>query len=398
MIHGNPSSFSRRALLGWGSAFAAAPAWQTASAARTSKAAPVIVGALFPASGPLSLPGDEAFRGVALAAAAHHHAPTPIRDIRLIRASAADAAGAARATHRLIHHDRADIILGTCSSTLSFAASAIAELAGIPYVELDAPADGITARGFKTLIRTGLTTTDLAKAAVKAITAGRVAALRRGHQTLKLALLFDVGATDGAFAAAMIAACKTAGLPILMAGGYSVDTADLDRHVARMKRAGIDIVVHAGNPDGVLLFYEAMANLAWRPRLIIGTGTGYGMASTGFLLGSALNGALVIGSPLYQADGPSAGVAKLYEDHFAAPPRSSASLNTYVGASLVFESLMAGNRLPGSLETQARQPGALANGWGFALNKAGQNTASFAALQQWRDGRLVTIEPPAHHA
>ena len=395
MILGNPLSLSRRTLLGSGSAFAAAPALRTAGAARTSKPAPITVGALFPASGPLSLPGDEAFRGVALAAA-RHHAASPVREIRLIRAGAADAAGAARAAHRLIHHDHADVILGTCSSTLSFAASAIAELANIPYVELDAPADGITARGFKTLIRTGLTTTDLAKAAMSVII-GRRAAPRR-HQTLKLALLFDVGATDGAFAAAMIAACKTAKLPVLMAGGYSADAANLARHVARMKRAGIDIVVHAGNPDGVLLFYEAMANLAWRPRLIIGTGTGYGLASTGFLLGSALDGALVISSPLYQADGPSARIARLYQDRFAAPPRSSASLNTYAGASLVFESLMAGGRLPGALATQVRQPGALANGWGFALNKAGQNTASFAALQQWRGGRLVALGPPAHHA
>ncbi len=375
---------------------------RAAAAGGAPKSVPVIVGALFPDAGPLSLPGDEAFRGVALAAAAaQDHAPATARELRLIRRGASDAASAASAAQRLIHHDHVDIILGTCSSTLSFAASGIAELAGIPYVELDAPADGITARGFKTLIRTGLTTADLAEAATSAIIERVGPRFKRRHQDLRIALLFDAGATDGAFAAAMIASCRAAGLPVLLAEGYGASAVDLASPVARMKRADINIVVHGGNADGVLLLYEAMANLAWHPRAMIGSGTGYGLASTGFLLGRALDGALVVGSPLYQADGPSAQVARLYQARYAATPRSAASLTTYAGASPVFEALMAAGRLPGALETQNQQTERLANGWGLAFDKAGQNTASFAALQQWRGGRLVSVAPPAaaaHHA
>jgi hypothetical protein len=35
--------------------------------------------------------------------------------------------------------------------------------------------------------------------------------------------------------------------------------------------------------------------------------------------------------------------------------------------------------------------GSLANGWGFALDRTGQNTRAFAVLQQWRGGVLVAV-------
>ena len=395
-----PSRISRRRLLAWGGFAAAAPAAAGAAAAPAVKRGDVAetgtatftVGALFPDSGPLSLPGSEAFRGVLLALdTARRQAPHGGRSIRLIRADAVDAPGATRAAQKLIKNDHADLILGTCSSTLSFAASTAAELANIPYIELDAPADDITTRGFKTLARIGFTTTDLAKATVAALTDHVVPRLRRHRPQLKLGLLFDVGATDGAFAAAMVGACAAAKLPVAMTSGYAADTVDLVDHAERMMRAGIDVVVHAANPDGVIQFFEAMSSLGWRPRMVIGTGAGYGLTSTGFLLGQAIDDTLVIGVPAYQEEGPSAAVAQLYREHFAASPRSAASLTTYAGALPVFRALMAGQKLPLSLEAAKPAQATLANGWGLNFNAMGQNMASFASLQQWRGGRLVTL-------
>lgn len=377
---------------------AAAPAADRAKAAKAAPAT-VTVGALFPDAGPLSLPGSESFRGVFLAlAAARREAPEGAKQIRLVRAEAIDTDSATKAAQRLIKHDHADLILGTCSSTLSFAASAAAELANIPYIELDAPADDITTRGFKTLARIGLTTTDLAKAATAALAEHVVPDLKRHHRPLKLGLLFDAGATDGAFAAAMAASCNAAKLPIAMTNGYAVDTVNLVEHAERMMRAGINVVVHAANPDGAVQFFEAISGLAWRPRAVIGAGTGYTLSSTGFLLGPALDGTLVVGAPDYQQDGPSAVVAKLYREHFAAPPRSAASLTTYAGALPVFTALMAGRQLPASLEAAKHPPVTLANGWGLDLNAQGQNTASFASLRQWRGGRLIAVSSTQHPA
>lgn len=140
-------------------------------------------------------------------------------------------------------------------------------------------------------------------------------------------------------------------------------------------------------------FFEAMANLAWRPHGLVGTGTGYGLAGTGFLLERALDGVLVVGPPLYQPQGPSAAVARLYQERFAGMPRGAGSLSSFAGAFVVFQALMAGHPLPAALQGQNQSSGTLVNGWGLAFDKAGQNAASFATLQQWRAGRLVTIAP-----
>lgn len=387
------SRISRRALLSGVALAAGKRAGHAASATAKPHPAPVTVGALFPETGRLSLPGDEAFRGVELAVeTARLSAPANGKPIRLIRASASTQAEAAQVIHRLAATDHASLVLGTCSSTLSFAASAAAELANIPYVELDAPADAITRRGFKTLARTGLTTADLAGRAARAVSGLLAPAYGRRPQALRLALLFDVGASDGAFAAAMIAACAKAKLPLLLEIGYASGTMDLSGPVSRMKRAKVDVVIHAGTPDDVPLFYEAMTIAAWRPRMVIGAGSGYGLAGTGFAVGPAIEGTMVVGPPLYEASGESAMVAAMYRRRYAASPRSAASLAAYVGAILAFEALIAGQPMPQSLQKRNLPHGALANGWGVKFSPTGQNERSFATLQQWRGGRLITID------
>ncbi|HEX7391287.1 MAG TPA: ABC transporter substrate-binding protein [Acidiphilium sp.] len=391
------AEFTRRTLLGASLAGLAAPvarASGTAAAtpAKAEPAAETVLGVLFPASGTEALLGDEAWRGVELAVAVARKGG--MAPVRLIREDAADPARAvARFAKAGGNSGPVAAILGTWSSTASFAATAAAELARIPYIELDAPADAITARGFKSLIRTGLTTTGLAVSASAAIAGVLAPGWRKPADQLRIGLLFDVGATDGSFAAAMIAACKAAKLPILLTMGYATDTMDLTGEVGRMKRARLDLLVHAGEVAHVLLLYEAMTVASWRPRMIVGVGGGYGMAEAGFVLGKTIDNTMVVGCPLYGTDGASAPIAAEYRRRYAEPPRGAASLTAYVGTALALRALQTGKGLPGSLSTVEAPRGALANGWGVEFDATGQNRRSFATLQQWRDGALVTIDP-----
>ncbi|MDD2877752.1 MAG: ABC transporter substrate-binding protein [Acidiphilium sp.] len=366
-----------------------APAWAWAASSATAPkpAPPISLAALFPDSGAQGFAGDEAWRGVALAvAAANRHRAQPIN---LIRADASDPDGTIA---RLAKTAPPAALLGTMSSAKSFAATAAAELANIPYVELDAPADAITSRGFKMLIRTGLTTADLAAAAAAAITGQIAPAWRKPVTGLRIALLFDDGASDGAFAAAMLGIAQRGKLPILLTMGYDTNTMDLASEVGRMKRAKIDLLVHAGRIEHVLLLYEAMTIAAWRPRMIIGTGPGYGLSAAGAALGRAIENTMVVDAPLYAATGPSDAIAQAYRRQYAISPRGSASLTTYVGTSLVLASLQPGKSLITTLTATRLKRGTLANGWGAAFGANGQNRNSFATLQQWRNGRLITID------
>lgn len=377
----------RRTLIaGFGAAIATGRAGAaTREAAHEPPAAPIL-GVLFPETGAGALDGDEAWRGVHLAVEAAG------RPIRLIRA---DAATPAKAVDTLIHAaggaDRLAAIIGTQSSTASFAATAAAELAGVPYVELDAPADAITTRGFKMLLRTGTTTEDFAISAAAAVTGILAPGWHKAASALRIAILFDVGATDGSFAAAMLSACRVAKLPVTLSIGYAADAMDLGAEVGRLRRAKIDLLIHAGAIEHVMLLHAAMVAEAWRPRMILGVGAGYRQGAAGYELGRALDNTMVVGNPLY---GPgTTALAAAYRRRYAAPPRSAASLTCHVGAGLVIEALATGKKLPAALAAIRRDRGALANGWGVRFDGNGQNRETFATLQQWRGGTLVTVDP-----
>lgn len=389
--------FSRRALMSGAGAslLFAGRAVAASEPDKSEQSAPIRIGALFPQTGPQALIGDEAWRGLELAVEAAR--PAFKTDIELIRGDATDADAAIK--HII---DRAgkpaelSAILGSQSSTASFSASAAAELANIPYIELDAPAGGITRRDFKMLMRTCTTTADFATAAESAITGVLMPSWRMGSERLRVGLLFDVGATDGSFAGAMLAACKRAGLSVTLSMAYGTDAMSLGQEISRMKRARIDVLIHAGGTEHVLLLYEGMQIANWRPRMIIGTGPGYGLRPVRSALGAALDNTMVVGNPLY---GPaSATIEAAYRNRYAMPPRGAASLTTHIGTSIVLDALHSDKKLLGALARTARPPGSLANGWGVKFDANGQNTASFVTLQQWQRGALVTIDPKIKHA
>ena len=190
------------------------------------------IGVALPLSGDFSLIGNECQRGILLAAdAANAAGGIAGKPIQLTPADILDPGQASHTVNDLNTKNHAGLILGSGTSALSYPSSAAAELAQIPYIELNAPADGITTRGFKFLLRTGPTTSMIANLAA--------ATLQARFKGRKIGLLFNTGATGGAIASAAIAAFTAAKTPILLAQGYPEDTTDLQDPVARLKRAGV---------------------------------------------------------------------------------------------------------------------------------------------------------------
>ena len=370
-----------------------------AAAARsqaTSKPSPRRLGVLLPRGGAPSLAADEAWRGIVLA----YESLSASRQgaIDLVPLGAGSPSDASHAVAAFAKTKGAAGIIGTASSSLAFAATGAAELADLPYVEIDSPASGLTGRGFKHLLRTAATTTDFAGAARRALVGVIAPAWRTTPDRLTIALLFDIGATDGAFAAAMIDALKASGAPPRLRIAYPPDAADLASEVGRMKRAGVDLVIHAGGAEAVVQFYQAMVVQSWRPRLVLGAGAGYALAEPALLMGAGFDDTMVVGPPPYAVGAAAADVAARYRRRFATTPRGAPSLTAYVGALLVFDALQSGKRLEATLRAIRRPRGALANGWGVAFDDAGQNDRSYALLQQWQQGQLAVIDPSAEGA
>ena len=278
------SHFSRRALLAGAGLLAA-------GAARAAKPpapppGPLVVGAALPLSGDLSLIGDECLRGIQLAADAVDRAGGIAgKNVALATADAFAQSRAAAAVNGLISGLHAGLVLSAGASKLSYPGSAAAELAQVPFIELNAPAAGLTTRGFHYLLRTGPTTEMIGSLAVSSI-------LSR-FKGRKIGLLFNTGATGSAIAASVTAALKTANTPAQLAIGYPADVADLTDPVGRLQRAGAEIVLHAAGPSDALAFFLAMQNQGWKPAAVLGCGDGYALWETAAALGPAFDGTLV---------------------------------------------------------------------------------------------------------
>lgn len=350
------------------------------------EAAPVSakIGALLPLSGPDSLLGDECLRGVQLAVDAIDDAGTSKQNLSLVVADAFNQTRVEQTAKALIAGNMVNLLLGTGASSLAYPGSDAAELAQIPYIELNAQADGITARNFKFLLRTTLTTSMQAALALDTIA--------KKFAGKPIGLLFNTGASAGAVAAAALAQWQGQKISPLIAIGYPEDAADLHDPVSRMRRAGVEIVLHAAGTDDVLVLFQAMQELGWRPGLI-GCGGGYGFRETAFALGEIFDGTYVSGAPCYPPS--AAGIAAAYQARFGMRPRSADSLSSFVGAKLVFDALGAVNgdaaKLLDALRKTVMPAGTLANGWGVAFDRTGQNTLAFPTLQQWRQGVLITV-------
>jgi branched-chain amino acid transport system substrate-binding protein len=373
---------SRRAVCAAGASLLAGPALGAQKAAPPPAA--VTAGALLPLSGAFSLTGDECLRGMSLAVDEINAAGgVNGQALALVTGDAYGQDQAQPAAEALIA-GHAGLILGSGASDLSYPGSAAAELAQIPYIELNAPADGICARGFRYLLRVCETTTMIA--AVAAATIGAK------FPNAKLGLLFNTGATGGATAAASVAALKQAKIAPLLVIGYPEDTVDLREPVGRLKRAGAEAVLHAANPGDTLLFFAALQEIGWRPE-IIGCGAGYEYRETAYALGPAFDGTVTVAAPFYPPRAQY--VAAAYLARYGMPPRAADSLTAFVGAKLVFDILNTVGGDPSRLLDGLRKvdipAGTLANGFGVAFDKTGQNTRSFATARQWRGQQLVAL-------
>ncbi len=377
--------FHRRKLLGAAASLCFAAPGRAANRGNDGNSVPMPrFGAALPLTGTYSLEGDETLRGIQLAVDATNAAGGVAgKPVSLAQIDMPSQPSASAAVNGLISKQRANILLGSGNAALSYPATAAAELAQTPFIELTAMADGIMTRGFKYLLRTCPTTA----------MAGALAAdtIKSRFQRRKLGLLFNTGATAGAIAAAVISALNGAKLPITLAAGYPENAVDLTTEAGRMMRAKVDVLLHAAGPDDSLALFQAMKDLNWRPSALIGCGVGYGLRDTHEALGEALDGTLVIAPPFYP--GPAKEIAAAYVARYAVPPRSAESCTAYVGAKLVFDTLNATDGSPAALLNAMRKlnlaPGTLVNGFGAKFDASGQNTASFVTLQRWRDGALV---------
>ncbi|MGH7105528.1 MAG: ABC transporter substrate-binding protein [Acetobacteraceae bacterium] len=364
---------------------------------------PLLLGALFPLSGEAALIGDEGFRGLALAVDALNAGSGLLgRRVALKRADAPDPTIAANAAKDLIAKQKVAAIFGTGVTAMSLTASAAAAVASVPYFELTATGAPITTRGLPDVFRSCPEASEFGAASVAALIDIVARGWRRAPKSLRFALLASSSTLGQTVSEAQAKECKSRGLTPAQVFTYPAGTVDFMTLIQALKGAGIDVVLHTGVGNDIVLFYRGMAAAHWRPGMVIGSGPSYALADTSAAVGTALDGTLVAAFPPYAINPHAApgasGVATAYQQRYGADPRSGLSLAAYVGAEFFFAALTkAGGtdlvKLRASVLAYNVAIGTTANGWGADFDASGQNLRAHPVLAQWRKGRCVTVAP-----
>jgi branched-chain amino acid transport system substrate-binding protein len=368
-----------------------------------AQAAELRFGALFPFSGSLALLGDESFRGLELAAEERNAAGGVLgRQLRLIKGDAVDPAQATSEVRRLMTAERVVAVFGTYASPLSFAATQVSELQGVPYFELGAISDPITDRGFRYVFRTCPRSSDFGAATVAAVPDALAPIYELDPTTLRIAVMFEdalYGQTISGFQEQQL---RTRGLNMVEKIGYSARSVDMASVIQRLRGVNADIVLHTGDQNDIVPFFRGMQEASWKPRMVIGSGAGYSLTETARAVGPAFNGVMNVDFTQFAvneryAPGVSAFV-DLYKRRYGSEPRSGHSLANYFGAKVFLDAVQrAGatekDRIRAAVLATDIADGTTATGWGVRFDERGQNMRAKPFLLQWQDGNQVTVFP-----
>ncbi|MGP1614990.1 MAG: ABC transporter substrate-binding protein, partial [Pollutimonas bauzanensis] len=292
--------------------------------------AAVKVGALFPFSGALALLGQESYRGMEVAINEINAAGgLNGEQIQILKADAVDPAQAVSETKRLLS-DGVIGVFGSYASGISYAASPVAELAGVPYFEMGATAHKITTRGYKYLFRSNPNTALYGVAVVNALHDTVAPGMGLDPKNIKIGIIHEDGPYGTDVAATEKKRAQELGYTVAEVLPYSAKAVDLSSLILRLKGAGVNVVLQTAYQNDAILFFRQAKSAGFKPEVIIGAGGGYSLADTAKAVGADMNGVFDLDFPQASINPAGApGLDKFLQDYKAAyksDPQSGHSL------------------------------------------------------------------------
>jgi branched-chain amino acid transport system substrate-binding protein len=364
--------------------------------------ATIKVGALYPFSGALALLGQESYRGLEIAVNEINAAGGVNGEkIEILKADAVDPNQAVSETKRLISADVV-AVFGSYASGVSYAASPVTELAGIPYFELGATAHKITTRDYKYLFRSNPNTALYGVSVVNALHDIVAPGMGLDAKNIKIGIIHEDGPYGTDVAATEKQRASELGYQVVEVLPYSAKTVDLSSLILRLKGAQANVVLQTAYQNDAILYFGQAKSAGFKPKVVIGAGGGYSLADTAKAVGPGMNGVFDLDFPQSSINPKAApGLDKFlaaYQTAYKSGPQSGHSLTNYVGAKAFLEAMQNAkstdkDKIRAAVLAYKKPAGETANGWGFDFGADGQNKASTFYVMQWQDNQLVTIAP-----
>lgn len=377
------------------------------SAARADDVAKL--GVLLPLSGPLASLGNDVMRGFELAKdLVNEDGGVFGKPAELVVVDVPSSTEATSQATRLITTNNVKVIMGSYASSISFAASQVAERNKVIYFEQGAVANDITERGFKYLFRFIYPASELGGGAARFMLDTVAPKLDIAAGDLKVALLYEDSSYGTAVGESARAVLSEAGVQVVDATSYSYRTTDLSSMVQRYRQLQPDVlIVCQYTPDGIL-FWRQAREAGLSVKAMIGNGGAHNVNEFADALGDDVNGILNAGTSVYiNKDGLDADTATLFErfhsEHEKRFEGRMASAHTGMGFNAMWTVLKDILPAAGSMDTQAIREAALALdkpigstivGWGVKFDPETQNnTRAFPTFDQWQGRQIKTVAP-----
>src|SRR5262252_946177 len=172
---------------------------------------------------------------------------------------------------RLITEEKVVALTGAYQSGVTLTVSAIAEKYGIPFVNGESVAAGLTERGFKWFFRTTPIATDFAKVYYEFLTDMKAA----GAKVDSIALVHDNTEYGSSVANTLTTVFKEKGMGTIIDVAYPTNATDVQSQVLQMKEKKPDVVLMIAYTSDAILFARTMQAQDYKPPMLLADDAGF---------------------------------------------------------------------------------------------------------------------------
>jgi branched-chain amino acid transport system substrate-binding protein len=302
---------------------------------------------------------------------------------------------AVSAAQRVIGSGQVSAAVGCWLSSFTLATTEIAERAQVPWITFSY-ADKVTARGYKYTFRDNAPSSQQVSQGLREIMDASAAS---GHPIKTIAIAGDNTAAGQASHAAIVKYAPTLGLKIVLEKIWTPPLSDSDAVASALKQANPDLIWGGATTlsDTSGLIQALRAHKVQVPLL----GAGSQFLTEAFV--KAVGGAdKVNGLATIVGDGVLKGMEKLNEEFEAEHhhPMIEDMADTYAEIWIIKEAMeKAGSTDPRKIRDALATihitsgPASFVPGGEVKFDETGQNVKAAVAIQQWQNGKIVTVAP-----
>lgn len=296
---------------------------------------------------------------------------------------------------RLIGEEQVVAIQGSYASSVTLAASTVAEQSGIPFMAGNSTAVNITTRGFKWIFRVTPHATDFAKTYMAFLASLRLA----NHRISAIGIVYENTDYGISTALSLREAARDANLPISVDIPYSANAADVSKQVLQLKDKRPDAVIFASYTSDIIRYMKTFKNLNYRPPVIIGDDAGFSDPAFIANVGNIAQG--VLDRSGWEKGKPGSVTAKINDmfktkTGYDLDDTSARNMQSFL---VVADAInRAGSTRPEAIQQALRQtelkPEQLIMGYhGVKFDSTGQNTLAATYLMQLQGPHYVLVWP-----